>query len=540
MKILLCQINSKYIHSSLSVWYLFESIRKKCSEEFVPSVFEATVNTDISETLEGIKEYGADVICFSVYIWNTEYVKRLIAMLYEDNKETEIILGGPEATFNVKELLDFSPAVKYVIRGEGEEALPGLLSGEIIKGVCYKRNGEYYISDIADNPEYVSPYCEEYFEALDGRIAYLEASRGCPYSCSFCLSGREDKLRLFDIDTVKDNILKLSASGTKTVKLVDRTFNCVLPRAKELVKFIASEYGKGIKKGICFHFEVAADLFDDELIELFTSAPAGLFQIEAGIQSFNEKTLEVCTRKTNLEKIKSNLSRLIKSGRLHVHTDLIAGLSFENYASFANSFNEAFSLNAHMLQLGFLKYLKGSRIEAEKEKEGAVFKNTAPYEIISNKWLTKEEVLKLKGIEDMVERLYNSGRFRLTVSYLLKSLRLTPFELFYKLSVLLGAFEKSISLNCFTDMLCERVSALVDKEALRDVMICDFLSSNASGRLPSSLYHFDEELGKIRRSLTGKCGSAMLYSGRKRAVAVCYDTPPDPVTKRYKLSFIRL
>ncbi len=536
MKILLCQINSKYIHSSLAVWYLFSAIKEKCSGEVVAEVFEATVNRNIYEVCEEILNKNADLISFSCYIWNIEYTKKLITLLYEKNPYINIILGGPEATFSCKELLEFSPSVKYVLRGEGEETLPALLSGKIIKGVCRKN----MISDIADNVSYISPYSEEYFNTLGGRISYLETTRGCPFSCSFCLSGREDRLRLFDMETVKKNILKLAASGTQTVKFVDRTFNCNLSRAKEIIRFIICEYGKGIKEGICFHFEVAADLFDDELIELLTSSPAGLFQIEAGIQSFNEKTLEACTRKTDISKIKKNLKKLISSGRLHVHTDLIAGLSYEDYESFKNSFNEAYYLDSHMLQLGFLKYLKGSRIEAEKESEGAVFNLLAPYEIISNKWITGSEIEKLKDIEDLVERLYNSGRFRLTLKYLLKASKLSPFELFERLSIDLKGYEKNIPLNDFSDLLFEKASLPVSREALRDVMVCDFLSVNSSGRLPSSLYRFDKDLSKIRGELKGKWGSAMLYYGKKRAVAVCYNIPPHPVTKRYKLKFTML
>ncbi len=540
MKILLCQINSKYIHSSLAVWYLFSAVREKCFDDIIPEVFEATVNRNIYEVCEEILKTDSDFVSFSCYIWNIEYVKKLIKLLYEKNPGINIILGGPEATFNPEMLLRFSPAVKYVLRGEGENTLPALLLGEIIKGVCYKNEEGIHISDIADNVDYISPYQEEYFKTLNGRITYLETTRGCPFSCSFCLSGREDRLRVCDMDTVKKNILMLASSGTQTVKFVDRTFNCVLSRAKEIVRFILSEYGKGIKPGICFHFEVAADLFDDELIELLISSPAGLFQIEAGIQSFNEKTLEACTRKTQLSKIKRNLKKLISSQKLHVHTDLIAGLTYEDYESFKNSFNQAFYLNSHMLQLGFLKYLKGSRVEAEKEKEGAVFESVAPYQIISNKWITSEEIKKLKEIEDLVERLYNSGRFRLTIKYLLKVLKLTPFELFEKLSVDLKGYDKKISLNDFSDLLYEKASLPVSKEALRDIMVCDFLSVNSSGRLPSSLYRFDKELGRVRGELKGKCGSAMLFYGKKRAATVCYDMPPHPVTKRYKLKFVML
>ncbi len=530
MKILLCQINSKYIHSSLAVWYLYESIRKKCPEEIIPAVFEATVNSDIKKVFDDIKEHNADAISFSCYIWNIEFVKELITMLYNDNKDVKIILGGPEATFDTENLLDFSSAVKYVIRGEGEEALPALLRGEIIKGISFKGN----ISPLADNVSYLSPYCEEYFESLNRRIVYFEASRGCPFSCSFCLSGREDMLRLFDIDTIKGNILKLAASGTKTVKFVDRTFNCNLSRAKEIVGFILNEYGNKIPKGVCFHFEVAADLFDDELINLLNSAPAGLFQIEAGIQSFNEKTLSECTRKTNLKKVAGNLKKLIKSRKLHVHTDLIAGLPYENFESFKNSYNKAYALESDMLQLGFLKFLKGSKIDAEKEIMGAFHNNKAPYELICNQWLSTEEIDILKKAEEATDKIYNSGRFARTLKYLLKTTGLSPFELMVDLS---GLLNQGASLNELANKIYEYYSSVCEPELLRDIMVCDFLSSNASGRLPSALYRFDKDLSKVRKNLSGRKGSAMLYYNKKRAVVANYDNPPHPVTGRFALQY---
>lgn len=538
MKILLCSVNSKYIHSSLAVWYLYESIRNKGSE-WDAEVFEATVNQDINKTFSDIISKNPDIISFSCYIWNISYVKKLIAMIYEKNPEICIILGGPEATFDAKNLLLCSPAVRYVIRGEGEEVLPALLSGKILKGVCFKEKGDVYISDVSDNVSYVSPYGKEYFEALKGRIAYFEGSRGCPFSCSFCLSGREDMLRLFDIETIKENIIKLANSGTKTVKFVDRTFNCNLKRACEIVEFIISGYKKSIPEGVCFHFEVAADLFDERLIELLCNSPAGLFQIEAGIQSFNEKTLLECTRKTDLLKIENNLGKIIRSRKLHVHTDLIAGLPYEDLKSFENSFNRAYSLHSDMLQLGFLKFLKGSRLERESEKSEALYKNEAPYEIISNKWLSDDDIFLLKNIEDMLERIHNSGRFERTLKYLLKTSGLSPFQFFKKASEEIKT-EANIPLNEFINRFYEFGSKISEPALLRDIMVCDFLSVNSSGRLPSSLYVFDKELGKFRGELKGKYGSAMLFYNKKRAVTVCYDNPPHPVTGRYKLVFKEL
>ena len=327
--------------------------------------------------------------------------------------DSVIILGGPEVSYNPKEVLETSGWCDFVISGEGEYPFAllcdALRTGESfhIPGLCY-RSGE----DIIVNEPYVSdseppsPYCEEFFASLKGRIAYLETSRGCPYSCAFCLSGRCGSVRFFDIERAKREMLLLAKSGTQTVKLVDRTFNANKARAKELWRFVISEHGRGIPENVCFHFEIAGDILDDESIEILNSAPKGSIQLEIGMQSFNEKTLAYINRKTNTAKLIENIKKLLAPQNHHIHIDLIAGLPFEDMESFKNSFNIGYELRSNMLQLGFLKMLKGSRIREEAQKWGYKFKSKSPYEIMENNFISFDELIKLKFIEELFEKYY--------------------------------------------------------------------------------------------------------------------------------------
>lgn len=534
MKILLCSINSKYIHSSLSIWYLYESLKQNCNNSEI-FVYESTINSDINKTISDISEYDADYICFSCYIWNISYIKNII----KSDESNKYILGGPEASHSAKELLEFSDAIKYIIMGEGEETLPKILNGDLCAGISYKKAEKIHIGDFVQFSGYINPYSEEYLKRLNGRIAYLESSRGCPFSCSFCLSGIEENVRFFDIEETKKNILLLANSGTKTVKFIDRTFNCNPKRTDEIIRFILEEYQKNIPEGVCFHFEVAADLFTENTILLLTSAPDGLFQIEAGIQSFNEKTLEACTRKTNISKIERNLKRLSRNRNIHIHTDLIAGLPYEDIISFENSFNRAYELKSDMLQLGFLKFLKGSVIRDNACANDSKFADKPPYEIISNNLIDEKNFKELKNIEEHLEKLYNSGRFKRTLSYLIKATKYSPYELFRYISYNIE-IKNNQPLNDYVNLIYNLFSGKVDSELLRDIMICDFLSVNSSGHLPSSLYRFDKRLSKIRAEFNGKKGNAMLYYGKERAVIADYEATPHPVSHRYTLKFITI
>lgn len=490
MNALLCSINSKYIHSSLSVWCLAGGIKEYAPEVHV-KVIEATINEEFEAIYERIMEEDFDIIGFSTYIWNVELVLRLSEIIKKKTNKL-IVLGGPEVSYNSKKLMEKYSFIDFILCGEGEKSFALLceyVPCEEISGLCYRLNGEIYINKntelIVDPP---SPYIPEYFEKLNGRIAYIEASRGCPFSCAFCLSGRCEGVRFFDIEKIKKNIVDLANSGTKTIKFIDRTFNADKKRAIEIFKFIIENYGKKVPPSVCFHFEIEGELVDNETINVLKTAPAGLFQFEIGIQSFNSKTLESINRKCKINRLTEKINQIINLGNIRVHIDLIIGLPYEDMRSFSTSFNEAYKLNAHMLQVGFLKILHGATIEEMKEKFNFDYSERPPYEILSTQWLSFNEIEDLHLLEEVFEKMYNSNRFVRTCNYLV-NLAKSPFDLFMTLGKLWNKDKKTNSLNEFSLFLYN--SAIehfgADTKILRDAMALDRLSSNHNATLPEFL-----------------------------------------------------
>lgn len=557
MKTVICCINSKYVHSSLAPWYLLAGFRKHATDIGDALVREFTINQPPEQVADFLVQENADVYAFCTYIWNIRFLKKVIPLLKQGLPNAIVVLGGPEVSFRPIEALEEYGWADYIISGEGEESFPRLLNciytgkKHSIAGITYRgENGAVSIpcEPLSDVPP--NPYVEEYFDTLQGRIAYIEGSRGCPFSCAFCLSGREDCLRLFPLGRVKEDILRLCTTRSKTIKFVDRTFNCHKVRCKEILTFILSEYGKRIPKDVCFHFEIAADLFDEELLQLLSTAPKGLFQLEAGLQSFQKDTLQAVTRKTDLHRLCQNIETILSFQNIHLHIDLIAGLPFETVEMFRDSFDRAFGLQPHMLQLGFLKLLFGSRLRSEIEQNGFVFTQEAPYEVLQTAWLTKEDMKRLHHIEDALERMYNSGRFRLTLQYLLQATASSPFDLFDGFSTWLEQTNKMVekcSLDTYTEYALQYFSGLdgVDKDTLWDAMVCDALSSRRINCLPSCLFEKDSRVAKITRVLKEIKGGnvkrnvAVLRSQKDRIAVVEY-TECDPVTGRFPIQFMTL
>lgn len=499
-------LNSQYIHSSLAPWCLAAGVRAYCKEDVAHRVAEGTVNEDLMALADRITSDNPDAVALCCYIWNITATRRLIELVKERLPKAVIIIGGPEVAFRPESSLNDIPLADYLISGEGELPVAQLLDslargekGEGIPGVCRRENGELVITEpffLPDDPP--SPYTDDYFASLKGRIAYLETSRGCPYSCAFCLSGRCGGVRYFEVDRAKKEILMLARSGTKTVKFVDRTFNANRPRAKEIIQFILANYGSEIPQGVCFHFEMAGDILDDETIELLNFAPLGAMQAEIGVQSFHGETLEAINRKTDLAKLSHNISRLIDVGNLHIHIDLIAGLPHEDLSIFKRSFDEAFSLCPHMLQLGFLKLLHGSPMREDVQQFPCHFSPDPPYEVLDTPWLSAEELSQLRRVEDALDRLYNSGRFCRTLGYLLKATGMTPFCFFQSFGDF--AADKGtakISLDSYTRLLWDYSTQQkgVDKEKLQDALVCDRLAH----RLPARLSWMKGDPGKLKR-----------------------------------------
>lgn len=550
MKIVITMLNSKYIHSSLSPWYLLSGVRAYCDAEIDAEVTEATVNENISNIVSRLSEKNADIYAFCCYIWNIDCVKR-IAQEIKKQTGAVIIFGGPEVSYNADEILKNNCFVDFVLSGEGDESFPALLNcisanGDfsLIKGVCYRDNDNIIISEpVFSDKEPLSPYCDEYFRTLNGRITYIEASRGCPFSCAFCLSGRCGKLVLFDIERVKREIILLAKSGTQTVKFIDRTFNTKEDRANEIISFIIDNYGKKIPRDVCFHFEIDGGTLKDSTLNLLKSAPAGLFQLEVGLQSFNPDTLRAVHRNPDTGKLENTIKELVSAGNMHIHADLIAGLPYENIDSFRNSFNRLYELKPHMLQLGFLKLLHGSELRDKRDNFGCTFSEKSPYEVIATDCLSEEDMKTIHFAEDAVDRLYNSGRFRRTLEYLVNECNFAPFELFESF----GRFtedKRNIPLDEYISLVYNFFGSKTDKMRLRDALVCDRLSSNPSGIIPSCLKIPDTRLRRIKKHLSenmkldGKIACAILYSENR--VVYCDYKHKNPVTDNYELSYMEI
>lgn len=561
MKTVICCLNSKYIHSSLAPWCLLAGVRAYCSAEITANVLEGTVNEPSDAVFARLCAENADVIGFCTYIWNVSVVLDLAERLKLKNPTVQIVLGGPEVSYRAEQILKECPFVDFVVSGEGEYPFAALLNvlqaGEqvalsAIDGLCFRTaEGMHVPAPYIASGDPVSPYCDEYFDALNGRIAYLETSRGCPYNCAFCLSGRCGTARFFSLDTAKENILRLANSGAKTVKLVDRTFNADKKRAYEIFSFILSHYGNEIPDIVCFHFEIAGDILNDALIDLLATAPKGAIQLEIGLQSFNETTLASIHRKTDTQKLIRNIERLIAPRNIHIHIDLIAGLPYEDYESFADSFNKAFALMPDMLQFGFLKLLYGAPMRENPAAYPCAFEETPPYEVQSTPWLTETQLQKMHGIEDVFDRIWNSGRFRRTVRYALEVTKSTPFTFFADFAEWLAmqnAPTEKVPLDVLSEYLYTYLCALpqTDNTVLRDKMVCDRLATNASGVLPAFLKVDDHRLKSVRTALHTdpqtrvrpgvKRAVAILYS-ESRAVYVDYITA-DRVSGEYPLRYI--
>lgn len=424
MKILLAACNAKYIHSNLAVYDL-----KAYSSDYDEHVIlrEYTINQPKDEILKDIYSSGADVVCFSCYIWNTSFVRELIRDLVKILPKTAFWAGGPEVSYDAEKFLTEMPEMTGVMVGEGEKTFHDLLefyidgkdSLEEISGIAYRtgdkiiHNGWRELMDLS-----AIPFVYEHLEKFENRIIYYESSRGCPFSCSYCLSSIDKKLRFRDLELVKKELQFFLDHRVPQVKFVDRTFNCKHEHAMTIWKYIL-EHDNGVTN---FHFEISADLLREEEMELMSQMRPGLIQLEIGVQSTNPETIRAIHRHMDLKKLEHCVNRVHSFRNIHQHLDLIAGLPYEDYDTFHQSFNDVYQMKPDQLQLGFLKVLKGSLMQKETEVYGIVYKEKEPYEVLSTNWLTYGEVLKLKMVESMVEVYYNSGQFWHTLEYLV------PFE----------------------------------------------------------------------------------------------------------------
>ncbi len=492
MRLTLTGLSSQYIHLPLAPFCLKKAVEENCPDVEV-TLCDLNINDPQEDLLERIMVTRPDAVGVCMYIWNREQAVRLFRRIRAARQETLLIVGGPEATWSAEETFRQCP-VDYLIRGAGEEALPALLNGlmcheEIknIPGVCSRRGDGYVDGGVAPAPAPRSDiYDDAWQEMRQGRMIYAETSRGCPFSCAFCLSGQKEKVRFMPKEEALAMLIRLGQAGCDTVKLIDRTFNCDRERTYFLLSGLMDAHARGEISSVCYHLEVAADLFDDKTLDLLKTAPAGLFQMEAGLQSFHLETLDACHRRTDMALLQDRLRRLIAPGNIHLHIDLIAGLPEEDYATFRDSFNQAWALHPHQLQLGRLKLIHGSALRAQDW--GQRYAPDPPYEVLSTLWISYEELQKLQHCAEAVERLKNSARFEETLRLALNTLPLTPFDLMMALGEKMAQRPGRWSLDGLAEMVHGALLAWqVPADQLRDAMVTDRLATDNTGYLPPFL-----------------------------------------------------
>lgn len=572
MKFLLAAVNAKYIHSNPGIYSLKAYAERTRGDLFpegagLPSVHveigEYTINNQMEQILEDIYRRKPDMVGFSCYIWNIVPCLELVRDLHKVLPDTDIWLGGPEVSFDAPELLGREPEVLGIMKGEGEETFAALLNCYEKLGMSVRRSAgmpgcrdqekkaeEFWESlsslpaaayrgkdgTIQDHPVRPVmdmsriPFLYSRLEGFENRIIYYESSRGCPFSCSYCLSSVDKSVRFRDLELVKRELDYFLENRVPQVKFVDRTFNCRKSHALEIWRHI-KEHDNGVTN---FHFEIAADLLDEEELELIGTMRPGLIQLEIGVQSTNPRTIREIHRVMDLERLKKVVARINAGHNVHQHLDLIAGLPWEDYSSFHRSFNEVYAMEPEQLQLGFLKVLKGSFMYEQAENYGLVYRDKPPYEVLSTKWLSYDDVLKLKGIENMVEVYYNSGQFTRTLKYL-EDWWKDAFVLYEQLADYYeqrGLTGLNHSRLARYEILHDFVEERTEGEFLmgaEDTLMCDlYLRENAKSRPSFALDQspYKEKIRSLTPELRGlgtrvhaevlRSGKIMLFDYRKR------------------------
>lgn len=541
MKILLTAINAKYIHSNLGIYSLkaYADSRRTYKTSAI-DIGEYTINHSMDKVLQDLYERKPDMVGFSCYIWNIQYVLLLAKNLSQILPHTMIWLGGPEVSYDAGELLEREPEVTGIMIGEGEETfleladyyegrrierVPGLKeqkkgsleSEELshIRGIAFRdREGRIVITPPRPPlPMDRLPFCYGSLEGMEHRIIYYESSRGCPYSCSYCLSSIDRTVRFRSLELVKRELDVFLKYKVPQVKFVDRTFNCRKSHCMAVWRYLLEHDNKVTN----FHFEVSADLLDQEQLELLGQMRPGLIQLEIGVQTTNEKTIEEIRRTMDLSRLKDVVDTIRGFHNIHQHLDLIAGLPYEDFQSFKESFDQVFRMRPNQLQLGFLKVLKGSHMARMAENYDLVFHREPPYEVLSTKWLSYGQVIRLKAVEEMVEVYYNSGQFLCTVKEMEGSWQ-SPYDMFEAI----GNYYKSHNLTAVSHSRLARYEILFGflkemeaerTEIYRDLLMYDlYLRENVKSRpgfardqtpFKAVIRRFFEEEAEHPRYLTG-------------------------------------
>ncbi len=418
-KIVLTAINSQYVHLNVAVRYLKKYVEK--NSDIKLDIYETNINNQLMNIIKDLFEKQPDMIIFSTYIWNKEYVFSITKELKKILPDVKIALGGPEVSYEWDKIMAENQEIDYIFTGEGEKVLLNFFTKDIsakVKGVVYREgdNLKYNgIEPLIENLDIIPfPYDDEELQDRT-KIFYYESSRGCPFNCSYCMSSIDKSVRYYSIDRTKEDLKRFIDSPIKLLKFVDRTFNLSKEKYMAIWRFLLENY----REGITFHFEINANIFDDETLDFLETVPKGYFQFEIGVQTIDAQAMKSIGRINKLEKLEHNIRRI--SRNIHLHLDLIAGLPYETYDKFRESFDYVHRLKPEMIQLGFLKLLKGTKMYDEREKYGYKYFSKPPYEVFSNEFISFAEMVKLKNLEKVLDFYYNSEKFPESVQWIIEN-----------------------------------------------------------------------------------------------------------------------
>lgn len=527
MKTVLASLNAKYVHTNLAIRYL----KAYCSEYDI-TLFESSINDNFSDSAFRIIDEKPDIVAFSCYIWNIEGTIKLCSIIKKVLPAVKILLGGPEVSFNGGHYLENYDFIDFIIAGEGEKALKAFLKclsdGEKcyneINGLVFRKDDEIIENGMADLIYEMDSIPFPYSENIPDKILYYEASRGCPFGCSYCLSGSAAKLRYFSLDRVKRDLAKLIENKVTLVKFVDRTFNANKAFCKELWSYLIQAGGN-----TRFHFEIALDLLDDTLLQLLKAAPKDLFQFEIGVQSTNDIVLDNINRRMDFNKIKANLIKIREGDNIHCHLDLIAGLPGENIESFKTSFEECMELMPDVLQLGFLKVLKGTKLYSQKEQYGIEAIPYPNYQVLYTADMRFEEIRYLMKFEKVFDTYYNSGIYSITLNYLLQHNKSFEFfEAFTEYLLKTDFFRRNIDHNEKFKYLYDFAVQSFMEETIRDIMLHDYIINTKKSVLPEFLKKDIDKSFKMNIKLNSE--ALILKIGTAEVKRICY----FPVTIKVK------
>lgn len=489
MKVILAALNAKYVHSNLAIRYL----RREIEEEFDVEIYESSINDDTLKISLDILSKQPDVVAFSCYIWNIENTYKIINAIKNANSDIKIILGGPEVSFDAAEILMKNKSIDFIIKGEGEKVIKPLifaieknnLENLIdLKGIVFRYNEKIFDTGFAETILDLDEIKFSYEKDIPDKIIYYEASRGCPYRCSYCMSSIDKKLRFRSIDVVKKELKHLIDNNVKLIKFVDRTFNANKKFARDIWQFLID-----LNPDTCFHFEIAADILDEEDLNILSKAKDGLFQFEIGVQSTNKEVLKNINRVMNFEIVSKNVSKIKEFGNIHCHLDLIVGLPGEDLESFKKSFNDVMEIRPDELQLGFLKVLKGAPLSYQKEEYGIRHIEYPPYHVLKTKDISVSEVKWLMRFEQVFDNYYNSHIFERTMYYILQNVN-NYFDFFQNITDYLEKtdyFVRNIGLAERFKFLYEFLIDKFDNSIIKDLLIYDYLITTKKSNIPDFL-----------------------------------------------------